>query len=128
MCRTLEVSHSGFYARLDRDECSRDLEDARLDRLIRAIYDDHRFVYGAPRIHGALRRSGESRSRKRVAKIMRRIGLRSKATRRFRVQTTNSKHDHPIAPDSLKRDFSASAPSRAWISDITYIGTEEGQW
>ena len=126
MCRTLEVSHSGFYAWLDRDECSRDIEDARLERLIRAIYDDHRFVYGAPRIHKALQRSGETCSRKRVAKIMRSIGLRSKATRRFRIQTTDSKHDHPIAPDLLKRNFSASAPNRAWVSDITYIGTEEG--
>jgi putative transposase len=46
-----------------------------------------------------------------------RIGLRSKATRRFRIQTTNSKHDHPIAPDLLQRNFSASAPNRAWVVD-----------
>lgn len=63
--------------------------------------------YGAPRIHKALQRSVVACSRKRVAKIMRRIGLRSKATRRFRIQTTDSKHDHPIAPDLLKRNFSA---------------------
>jgi transposase InsO family protein len=126
MCRVLDVSHSGFYAWVGRDGCARDREDARLEARIRAIYDDHRFVYGAPRIHKVLQRSGVACSRKRVAKIMRRIGLRSKATRRFRIQTTNSKHDHPIAPDLLKRNFTASAPNRAWVSDITYIGTDEG--
>lgn len=126
MCRVLEVSHSGFYAWLDRDDCARDREDARLESLIRAIYDDHRFVYGAPRIHKALERSGVACSRKRVARIMRRMGLRSRATRRFRMQTTDSRHDHPIAPDLLKRNFSASGPNKAWVSDITYIGTDEG--
>lgn len=126
MCRMLDVSRSGFYAWLGRDEAPRDREDNRLVPLIRAIYDDHRFVYGAPRIHKALQRSGETCSRKRVARIMRRMGIRSKATRRFRIRTTNSKHDHPIAPDLLQRNFSATAPNRAWVSDITYIGTEEG--
>lgn len=126
MCRVLEVSHSGFYAWLDRDECTRAREGARLESLIRTIYDDHRFVYGAPRVHKALQRSGVTCSRKRVARIMQRMGLRSKATRRFRMQTTDSRHDHPIAPDLLKRNFSASAPNKAWVSDITYIGTDEG--
>lgn len=126
MCRTLDVSHSGFYAWLSRDESARDREDARLGQLIRAVHDDHRLVYGAPRVHKVLQRSGEVCSRKRVAKIMRRMGLRSRATRRFRIQTTNSKHDHPIATDLLQRNFMAAAPNRAWVSDITYIGTEEG--
>ena len=126
MCRVLDVSHSGFYAWLGRGESAHDREDSRLEALIRSIHDDNRFVYGAPRVHKALQRSGVVCSRKRVARIMRRIGLRSKATRRFRIQTTDSKHAHPIAPDLLRRNFSASAPNRAWVSDITYIGTEEG--
>lgn len=126
MCRVLDVSHGGFYAWLGRDEAERDREDARLGLLIRGIYDDHRFVYGAPRIHKVLQRSGEACGRKRVAKIMRRLGLRSKATRRFRIQTTNSKHGHPIAPDLVKRNFTAAGPNRVWVSDITYIGTDEG--
>ncbi|MBK8097390.1 MAG: IS3 family transposase [Planctomycetes bacterium] len=92
---------------------------------IRGIYDDNRFVYGAPRIHKALQKAGETCSRNRVARIMRPLKLRSKATRRYRVKTTDSKHDHPIAPDLLKRDFTASAPNRVWVSDITYIGTDE---
>jgi len=126
MCRVLDVSHSGFYAWLGRGESAHDREDARLEALIRSVHDDNRFVYGAPRVHKALQRSRLGCRRERVARIMRRIGLRSKATRRFRIQTTDSKHADPIAPDLLRRNFSASAPNRAWVSDITYIGSEEG--
>ena len=126
MCRALAVSRSGFYAWLGREESKHDREDTRLGALIRGIYDDNRFVYGAPRIHKALQKAGETCSRKRVARIMRRMKLRSKATRRYRVKTTDSKHEHPIAPDLLKRNFTASAPNRVWVSDITYIGTDEG--
>ena len=126
MCRTLEVSRGGFYAWRDRDKSPHELEDARLGQLIRGAYDDHRFVYGSPRIHRILRRAGETCGRKRVARIMRRLGLRSKATRRFRVKTTDSNHSHPIAPDLLRRNFTAPAPNRVWVSDITYIATDEG--
>ena len=126
MYRALAVSRNGFYAWLGREESKHDREDTRLGALIRGIYDDNRFVYGAPRIHKALQKAGETCSRKRVARIMRRMKLRSKATRRYRVKTTDSKHEHPIAPDLLKRNFTASAPNRVWVSDITYIGTDEG--
>lgn len=126
MCRVLEVTRSGFYAWLGRGEPKRRRDDARLQPLIRSIYEGHRFVYGAPRVHKALKKSGEACSRKRVARLMRSMGLRSKATRRFRVKTTDSRHGHPIALDLLKRNFTAEAPNRVWVSDITYIGTNEG--
>jgi len=126
MCRVLDVTRSGFYAWLGRGESKRCQDDARLQPLIRSIYEGHRLVYGAPRVHQALKKSGESCSRKRVARLMRSMGLRSKATRRFKVKTTDSQHDHPIAPDLLKRNFTAEAPNRVWVTDITYISTNEG--
>jgi transposase InsO family protein len=57
---------------------------------------------------------------------MRAAGLRAKTRRKFHVKTTDSKHGHPIAPDLLRRDFTAEGPNRAWVSDITYIPTDEG--
>jgi transposase InsO family protein len=126
MCKTLEVSRSGFYAWLGRDESDRARDDGRLSALIRGIFDESRGIYGAPRIHRVLRHRGVRCGRKRVARLMQLAGLRSKVRRKFRVKTTDSNHDHPIAPDLVGQDFSAKAPDQVWVSDITYIATDEG--
>ncbi len=126
MCRVLEVSRSGFYAWLGRDESDRTREDRRLTALIRGIFEESRGTYGAPRVHEALRKRSVGCGCKRVARLMRDAGLRSKLKRRFRVKTTDSNHDHPIAPDLVCRDFTASRPNQVWVSDITYIPTDEG--
>lgn len=126
MCRVLEVSRSGFYAWLRRKEGDRAREDRRLTALIRDIFEGSRRTYGSPRIHRKMRKLGVRCSRKRVARLMRDAGLRSKVRRRFRVRTTDSRHGHPIAPDLLGRNFSAEAVNRVWVSDITYIPTDEG--
>ena len=126
MCKTLAVSRSGYYAWLGRGESDRATEDRRLTALIRDIFKESRGIYGAPRIHQVLQQRGTRTSRKRVARLMKEAGLRSKTKRRFRVKTTDSKHDHPIAPDRLGRDFRASAANQVWVADITYIPTDEG--
>ena len=126
MCKTLEVSRSGFYAWLGRGESDRASEDDRLRALIQVIFAESRGIYGAPRVHEILQQRGERCSRKRVARLMQEAGLRSKTKRRFRVKTTDSKHGHPIAPDRLGQDFRASAANKFWVSDITYIPTDEG--
>lgn len=126
MCKTLEVSRSGFYAWLGREESDRACDDRRLTALIRDIFAESRGIYGIPRVHRTLRHRGVRCSRKRVARLMRLAGLRSKTKRRFRVKTTDSKHEHPIAPDRLQQDFNASAVNKVWLSDITYIPTDEG--
>ncbi|MAE75776.1 MAG: IS3 family transposase [Planctomycetes bacterium] len=126
MCKTLEVSRSGFYAWLGRPESDRAREDRRLTALIGDIVDESRRTYGSPRVHRTLRGRGVHCGRKRVARLMRAAGLRAKTRRKFRVKTTDSKHGHPIAPDLLRRDFTAERPNRAWVSDITYIPTDEG--
>jgi transposase InsO family protein len=126
MCKTLEVSRSGFYAWLGREESDRACDDRRLTALIRDIFGESRGIYGIPRVHRTLRQRGVRCSRKRVARLMRLAGLRSKTKRRFRVKTTDSKHGHPIAPDRLQQDFNADGVNKVWLSDITYIPTDEG--
>jgi len=126
MCRILEVSRSGFYAWLDRDESDRAREDRRLTALIQGIFVESRGIYGVPRVHQTLLQRGQCCGRNRVARLMQKAGLRSKTKRRFRVKTTDSKHSHPIAPDRLRQDFRASGPNQTWVSDITYIPTDEG--
>ncbi len=126
MCKTLEISRSGFYAWLSRTESDRAREDRRLTELIRGILKESRGTYGVPRVHQTLRRRGVRCGENRVARLMKAAGLRAKTKRKFRVKTTDSKHNHPIAPDLLGGDFSASGPNQAWVSDITYIPTDEG--
>jgi transposase InsO family protein len=125
MCSTLEVSRSGFYEWLDRAESNRARSDFRLTALIREEHEKSRATYGSPRIHAALKKRGELCSLHRVERLMRRAGIRSKMRRKF-VVTTNSDHPHPIAPNVLDRQFAVSAANQVWVSDITYIWTDEG--
>lgn len=126
MCKTLRVSRSGFYAWLGRDESDRSRDDRRLTALIHGIFDESRKTYGAPRVHRTLRKRNVRCGHNRVARLMKASNLRPKTRREFRVKTTNSNHMYPIAPDLLCRDFTASGPNQAWVSDITYIPTDEG--
>lgn len=126
MCKVLEVSRSGFYAWLGREESGRAREDRRLTALIRGIFDESRKTYGAPRVHRELQRRGVQCGENRVARLMKAGEMRPKTKRKFRVKTTDSKHNHPIAPDHLGRDFTTDGPNQAWASDITYIPTDEG--
>ena len=126
MCKMLQVSRSGFYAWARRDESARARADQELSEQIVEIHKKSRETYGSPRIHAALRRQGESCSRKRIARLMRDSGIRAKAGRKFRVRTTDSKHGLPVAPDLVERKFSADAPNKLWVADITYIPTGEG--
>jgi putative transposase len=126
MCRILEVSRSGFYAWLDRPESDRARENRRLTALIQGIFTESRGIYGVPRVHATLQRRDQQCGYNRVARLMKKAGLRSKTKRRFRVKTTDSKHSHPIAPDRLDQDFRTSAANQVWVSDITYIPTDEG--
>ena len=126
MCKTLEVSRSGFYAWLAREESQRAREDRRLTALIRGIFEESRGTYGAPRVHKTLQKRGVRCGRKRVRRLMQAAGLRARTKRKFRVKTTDSNHGLPIAPDLLGQNFTAQGPNQAWVSDITYIPTDEG--
>ncbi len=125
MCTTLKVSRSGFYAWLKREPSARTKSDARMTEQIREIHKASRGIYGAPRIHEALKASGVPCGLNRVARLMRKAEVRSKMSRKFKA-TTNSKHNHPVAPNLLNQDFKTYSPNAIWVSDITYIWTDEG--
>jgi len=125
MCQVLEVSESGYYAWIKREPSERERVDKELGEQIEDAYQKNRQVYGSPRIHAELKEQGVHCARKRVARLMRELGINAKSKRR-KVKTTDSRHDNPVAPNLLDRNFSADAPNTKWVSDITGIETEEG--
>lgn len=125
LCRCLAVSRSGYYAWRRRPVSARAKQDARLKTEIAASHSASRRTYGSPRIVRDLREEGHRVSRKRVARLMRELGLEGRRKRRFRA-TTDSKHRFPVAPNVLMRDFDVDAPNTAWVTDITYLATLEG--
>jgi putative transposase len=125
MCRVLEVAESGYYAWRRRTPSRRSQENTVLGERIVQLYHANRQVYGSPRIHAALHAEGKRCGRKRVARLMRARGL-SATLPRHRTRTTDSRHEHPVAPNLLERDFTADAPNTKWVADITAIWTMEG--
>lgn len=123
MCRVLEVSASGYYAWRNRPQSARARANRALLAEVRRLHGEHHGRYGSPRMHAALCAQGRTASRGRVARLMRRHGIRALAGRRFRPCTTDSRHHLPIAPNLLKQEFAASAPNRIWLADITFIAT-----
>lgn len=126
LCRALGVSVSGYYAWRSREPSQHQQDDAALLKAIRAAYQAGRGLYGSPRIHAALHHQGLCCSRKRVARLMRQSGMHSFRRPRRRVRTTDSGHTRPVAPNLLKRDFSAVSPNEKWVGDIVGIWTDEG--
>lgn len=125
MCRVLRVSASGYYAFRSRPESPRRQANRGLAAHIRAVHVRSRRTYGRRRVHAQLRAEGMCCSRNRVARLMRREGICARSKRRFRA-TTDSRHSFPVAENLLARDFRAAAPDRVWVSDITYLASEEG--
>ncbi len=125
MCHVLAVSESGYYAWRKREPSQRQRDNERLTEQICQAYEQARQVYGSPRVHAELRAQGISCGKHRVERLMRQAGLRAIQKRR-RVCTTDSQHSDPVAPNLLQRDFTAPAPNRKWLTDITAIWTAEG--
>jgi putative transposase len=98
---------------------------ALVDAIRRVLHADSRRRYGSPRVHATLQAEGSPAGRNRVARLMRRHGIRARCRRRFRT-TTDSNHALPLAPNLLARQFTAAAPDQVWLADITYIPTDEG--
>jgi len=128
LCRLLEVSPSGFYAWQQRrnQPGPRALANQTLTGQITTVFAESRQTYGSPRVQQALRQQGCHHGRNRIARLMRTAGLYGRQKGRYRVQTTNSHHDHPIAPNHLAEAPQATAPNQIWVMDITYIPTGEG--
>jgi len=125
MCRVLEVSTSGYYARQKRPPSARARADAALSARIAAIHQRSRASYGTPRIHVELREQGIRVGRKRVARLLHVAGLAGVSRRRSITTTQRDRAARP-APDLVERNFAAAEPNRLWVADITYIPTWAG--
>jgi putative transposase len=125
LCKTLEVSQSGYYAWRTREPSQHCREDARLSATIQQIFLDHRQVYGSPRIHAVLKARGIHCSRKRVVRLMQQLGLSAQVKKR-RKPTTRSTPFARFAPNQLNREFAASVPNQKWVTDTKAVETAEG--
>jgi putative transposase len=126
LCAVLKVSVSGYYAWLKRPTTARQQANQQLQQTIQAIWQRVRGIYGAPRIHAELQAAGIRVGHNRVARLMRVAGLRGKTVRRRRPVTTQSDPTHVAAPNRLARQFTVMRPNTVWLTDITYIETDEG--
>jgi putative transposase len=128
LCRALGVSPSGYYAWQKRRGCPgpRAVQNQALAREIKTIHAQSRQTYGSPRIVEELRKEGRRHGRNRIARLMKQAGLCGRQKARYRVKTTDSNHDEPIAPNRLAQSPKATAPNQLWVADITYVQTQEG--
>ena len=126
MCKMLKFSPKTYYAFRKRGKCARQLDDERLLVQIKAAFHVSRETYGSPRVHAALKASGLNVGLNRVARLMKENGLCVRPRRGFRCTTTVRDPAHAVAPNTLDRDFVASAPNEKWVTDVTFIPTDEG--
>ncbi len=126
MCKAFKVSKSGYYDYSNRKPSRLSKENKSILMQIQEIYDSSKGRYGSPKITQELRKRKINISRPRVARLMRKEGLKSIINKRYRVCTTNSNHNNPVVENLLNREFTAAEPGQKWVSDITYIRTKEG--
>ena len=104
----------------------REMANQELTAAIQTTFTKSRGTYGSPRIHAELKSTGMVCSLNRVARLMRKEGIQARRRKQYKITTTNSRHSHPIAPNTLNRQFWAEGPNQKWVGDITYIATKEG--
>lgn len=125
MCRVLKVSASGYYAREKRPHSKRRKEEKRLEVEILAAHKRTRRTYGPERLKAELSAHGVNIGVSRIRRIRKKLGICCIQKKKFKA-TTNSRHSLPVAKNILNQEFAATAPNQAWVTDITYIMTEEG--
>jgi len=126
MCEVLAVKRSGYYAWRRREPSARAKADTALKPVIEAAFQLGRGCYGVPRVHAELQGQDYRVGRKRVARLMRQLGLSVQRPKRWLPTTTQVNAAHPVQPNTLARDFTATAPNQKWVTDITDIPTREG--
>jgi len=126
LCRVMKVSRSGFYDyRRHYNNRIQDQEQIRLEALIRSIFNESKKTYGSRRIVRDLKSKGYNMGRYRVRSLMRKLELKAKTPKRYRV-TTDSNHSYLVATNLVNRQFTVEAPNKVWTADITYLWTLEG--
>lgn len=125
MCRFMQVSRSAYYAWLHRPQTTIEKDDIELTTIIHAVFNKSRATYGTRRIKKELFDRNRTVSRRRISRLMDKANLACKTKRKFKA-TTDSKHDKPISPNLLDREFNVNQPDQVYAGDITYIHTQEG--
>ena len=125
MCKVLELNRSSYYKRKNKSRGKRSQENELLLKKIREVFTESKERYGSPRITVALKRSGISCNKKRIARLMNKYGIEAKIFRKYR-NTTNSDHQREKSQNILSREFNRQRSNEVWTGDITYIRTEEG--
>jgi putative transposase len=125
LCELLEVSTSGYYTWRSRPVSQREMANQELLKQIKVVYKASHETYGSPRIYRELKAQGVSCSENRVARLMRADDIQAKQAKRYK-RTPRANHAHPVAPNLLGGNFTADGPDRRWVSDISYISTQEG--
>ena len=125
MCLFLRVSTSSFYDWMHRPKTEREEQNGLLIVLIKSFFEEQRQSCGTRVIKRLLSRENHQVSRRRIGRLMKNANLFCKTVKKFKA-TTNSKHNYPVAPNLLDRQFTVHQPNQAWVGDITYIWTAEG--
>ncbi len=126
MCGVLDVSPSGFYSWRSRPPSDRTQYDEMLIRDIRRSFTDSGETYGVRRIWLDLLDWGHNIGRERVARLVRSLKLLAQPKRRQRPVDQGRRLQSAIAPNTLDREFTATAPNQKWVADFTYVWTSEG--
>jgi putative transposase len=125
LCRVLGVTRQGYYAFVKRPPSPRAVEEEQLRERLKELHVESRQTYGSPRMLRALRSEGVRVGKRRIERALRALELRVKLRRPFR-RTTQSDPSHVAAPNVLERRFEASRPDERWVTDITYLWTQQG--
>lgn len=126
MCSVFQVSSSGYYYWLKHPIGERARKQTELLVHIKQVFQESKCRYGSPRITVELNVQGIKTSRPRVARLMRKAHIQSVVQKKYKVQTTDSTHLYPLAENLLNRDFTADKLGQKWVSDLTYIKTDQG--
>ncbi len=126
MAQVLGISRCGYYEYLKMVPSQRAVENQEFIKEIKKVYKSSRGTYGSPRVHAGMKKQGKACSRKRVAKLMKQENIQAKMRKKWKVTTQLSKKAVTIAPNYLEQNFSVEAPDKVWVSDITYVATQEG--
>jgi putative transposase len=127
MCKVMGVSRSGYYKWRNAPPSERKKRRTELTKRIKHHYEDTNGIYGSPKITDMLTKEGVIVGEKTVGRLMKENNLRSITMKKFKVTTTDSNHDLPIAPNWLNRQFNiCTKPNQVWVTDITYIRTRQG--
>jgi putative transposase len=125
LCRLLGISRQGYYAYATRPPSARMVADQQLGTQVQQLFEASDERYGSPRILKELQASGWTVSKRRIERTMRGLGLTPPMRRRHKI-TTQANVTHAVAPNTLARDFTATRPNQRWVTDITYVWTDEG--